>query len=163
MKLVLFTGYAGAGKTTAALDLRYRIKNSVGLPFVQVLSVSWYLKKMDRDLFGYDDNEKPKMRKGLVRLARHIRAIDRDCLTRATAQQFKVPIYKTTVIIYDDIRFQHEVDFLRDFYDTEPAIIRMLGGDETERPNECDKIEHDFQIAEHGRFSGIRSITRGIK
>ncbi len=116
--VVLISGRAGTGKTTAAkfmsayLDHPYSIANAV-VPFASSL-------KNIAKVLGWDGNKDDKGRKFLIDLGAVGREYDKDCWCKQTEVLIENFCPDASVILIDDWRFPNEFEFFQksNYYQT---------------------------------------------
>lgn len=153
-RLIGFSGYAQVGKTTAAGFVAER------LPDVQIIPFAGKLKQIARDM-GWDGEKDEKGRRLLQVLGTEC---GRDCIADdiwvrhwLTAAQVRMGC----TVIADDVRFQNEVDCIRDHGGMVIRITRPGHGPSDHASEQAD-FPCDFTINNNGTEAELRDKIHAL-
>lgn len=111
MKIVLFSGKAGVGKTTCAKELERFIQGNDKTAHCIVLPFAKKVKQIARQ-FDWDENKDEKGRKLLQGVGNIGREYDKDIFVRHTWEFIESFCYNSSTVLIDDWRFPNELVYL---------------------------------------------------
>lgn len=161
MRDVAFVGTMGSGKTTAA-DLL------CGLFGARRVSVATELKRLAVELYDMEG----KNRELLQRLGSALRGVDPDVFVRCLhreLRQLKSRDPDACAFVVDDVRFENELDYLRDngflmvyISRNVPAEHMPTGTHESETGALALARKCDAHVVNDGCLSALRELVRDL-
>lgn len=132
-KLYMIAGIARQGKDTVAgmIHTYYQKEDKKCIN----LQISHYIKEYAKQISGWDGSEESKPRELLQQLGTDLirKEIDNDLFIRRLIEDVKVYCYFYDIITVSDIRFDHEVEALKDVFSNAYYI-------KVERANESNDL-----------------------
>lgn len=122
MKIIILSGKARSGKNEVANILKNKLKGKT-----VIIAYASYLKMYAHEIIGWDLDENNKPRTFLQEIGDLVKEIDQKFLINRILEDIEVYKNYFDNIIISDARFVHEIEDVRNKYDS--IVIRINGRD----------------------------------